>query len=178
MRLPSTSLRGALLALCLTVAQSCSHRAEEFPVPASLELSVSEVQTWYHTTHPETIPAPSQLASRVTSPTAGPVGIALVWVRAITCGVGAQRFVLVPLASDAALFAHSSYLGVRYLIVAKEAANALNGNVVELLVRRTPTPVDTVALVSRLYQSYRNGHMAAPPAAMASCWCIRPTTGT
>jgi hypothetical protein len=42
-------------------------------------------------------------------------------------GSGAQQLVLVPLAGDQALFAHSSYAGPRYLIVAKTATNDLEG---------------------------------------------------
>ena len=66
------------------------------------------------------------------------------------------------MAGDAALFEHSSHTGTRYLIVTASAPNALSGHLVELLLRRTADPVDTVALFSGLYRGYRSGPWTAP----------------
>ena len=66
------------------------------------------------------------------------------------------------MAGDQALFAARRWQGTRYLIVARNAAQALNGNVVELLLRRNSTPVDTLALFSDLYRGFVSGRPAAP----------------
>jgi hypothetical protein len=66
---------------------------------------------------------------------------------------------LVPLAGDHALFTHSPYAGPRYLIVAKTATNALEGSLLEVLLRRTAAPIDTLALFTGLYRNYRSGHL-------------------
>jgi len=86
----------------------------------------------------------------------------LVWAHAITLGQGSQRLVLVPMAGDQALFATRPWQGTRYLVVARNTARALNGNVLELLLRRASTPIDTLALFSDLYKGFVSGRVAAP----------------
>lgn len=77
-------------------------------------------------------------------------------------GAGAQQLLIVPFAGDAALFAHSSVAAPRYLIVAKQSANTLDGKILEFILPRTTLPVDTLALFTSLYRSYQRGSLVAP----------------
>ena len=150
-----TYSRQLLLALGLAAVQSCAHRPAELPVPVPTTasgLSVSEAQAWYQDTYPgAAIATGSNQLSSVTA-TAGGTSTAaeLAWSRALTVGKGAQQLVLVPLAGDEALFAHTKYAGPRYLIVAKTANNVLEGNVLELLLPRSATSLDTLGLFTSL----------------------------
>ena len=162
-----TYSRQILLALGLAAVQSCAHRPVELPVPVPTTasgLSVSEAQAWYQDTYPgAAIATGSSQLSSVTA-TAGGTSTAaeLAWSRALTVGKGAQQLVLVPLAGDEALFAHTKYIGPRYLIVAKTANNVLEGNVLELLLPRATASLDTLGLFTSLYRSYHSGHLVAP----------------
>jgi hypothetical protein len=73
---------------------------------------------------------------------------------------------LVPFASDAALFAHSSHTGTRYLVVSRTPAKALEGKILELLLRRTVAPLDTAALVADLYHTSHTSQAGHRPAAV------------
>jgi len=68
----------------------------------------------------------------------------------------------VPFTGDAALFAHGSVTGLRYLLVAQQTGNSLDGKILELLLPRTTQPVDTLALFTSLYRSYQRGSLVAP----------------
>lgn len=174
MRLPALLLQGALLGLCLAVDQACSRHSNELPTPASnapgSSVSIQEAHTWYQATHPASLPAaipgqqlpPATSAGLVAAGVGPSPGPALVWDRAVTVGQAGHQLVLVPLAGDQALFAGNPWQGRRYLVVAKNANQALNGILIELLLRRTVTPVDTAALFSNLYHRYQSGHLAAP----------------
>jgi|GEM_PF-3367508 len=162
-----TYSRQLLLALGLAAVQSCAHRPVELPVPVpttASSLSVSEAQAWYQDTYPgAAIATGSSQPSSVTATAGGTSTSAeLVWSRALTVGKGAQQLVLVPLAGDEALFAHTKYVGPRYLIVAKTANNVLEGNVLELLLPRATASLDTLGLFTSLYRSYHSGHLVAP----------------
>lgn len=84
------------------------------------------------------------------------------WDKAIPVGHGADQLLLVPLASDAALFAHSSHTGTRYLVITRTPAGALDGKILELLLRRTTATLDTTALFTSLYHTYQSGNWAVP----------------
>jgi hypothetical protein len=84
----------------------------------------------------------------------------LQWDRALAVGQGASQLLLVPFTSEAALFAHSSHTGIRYLVISRTPAKALDGTILELLLRRTPASIDTAALLTNLYQTYQRGHWA------------------
>lgn len=173
-----TRLRGILLALGLGAAQACSQRPADQPAPAGspagAALSVAEARAWYQATYAGSTAAATpgpQLPATASAAGAAPGGAApggapaaLVWERALTVGAGSQQLVLVPLTGDAALFARRPYAGTRYLVVARTSPNALDGSLVEVLLRHTPAPLDTLALFVDLYRSYRSGQFAAPGA--------------
>ena len=153
-----------LLALGLAITQACSHRPAELPSPLSSttpSLSISEAQTWYQqldpAAHSTARTSQAGRAAPIVPPTA-----ALRWQRALTVGMGSQQLVLVPFAGDAALFARTPYMGMRYLVVAKQAPTSLDGKIVEVLLSRTTEQVDTLALFTSLYHSAQSGHLAAP----------------
>jgi len=168
MRILSTCLRGVLLTLGLAAAQSCSQRTKELPSPvadaAAPGVSVAEAQNWYQTTHPGLLTATTATEATAglaaTAPTTSTAQLA--WQRARSVGAGAQQLILVPFAGDAALFAHSSIAAPRYLIVAKQTANTLDGKILEFILPRTTQPVDTLALFTSLYRSYQRGSLVAP----------------
>lgn len=167
-----TPLRGIFLALGLIAAQACSQRPADQPAPmgnsAGAGLSIDEARAWYQAAYADSssvaLPGPQLPATATATGTTSSSGApaALVWGRALTVGTGSQQLVLVPLAGDQALFANRPYAGSRYLIVARTSTNALDGSLVEVLLRRTPAPLDTLALFTNLYRSYRSGHLAAP----------------
>ena len=165
MKIISTCLRGVLVTLGIAATQSCSHQAKELPAPVATSVSISEAQNWYQTTYPGLLTATASdeatTSLAATIPTTTSMA-QLVWQRALTAGTGAQQLILVPFAGDAALFAHGSVAGLRYLIVAKQAANTLDGKILEFLLPRTAQPVDTLALFTSLYRSYQRGSLVAP----------------
>jgi hypothetical protein len=69
---------------------------------------------------------------------------------------------MVPLASDAALFTHSSHTGTRYLVVTRTPTGALTGQLLELLLRRQVAPLDTLALLASSYGAYQSGRWTGP----------------
>jgi hypothetical protein len=162
------SLRAAVFALLAVAFHACTPHLEELPTPAaSPALTVRDAQNWYQSTYPTAAlpsgPQPGTASANATAANgSGATPPVLVWAHARTLGQGNQQLVLVPLAGDRALFADRRWQGTRYLIVARNAAQALNGNVVELLLRRTSTPVDTLALFSDLYRGLVSGQPAAP----------------
>ena len=79
-----------------------------------------------------------------------------------TTGTDAQQLVFIPFAGDAALFAHSPVTSLRYLIVARQTTNVLDGKILELVLPRTTQPIDTVGLFTSLYRGYQRGRPAAP----------------
>jgi len=170
MRLFSTTFwRAALLGLSVVIGQSCSRRPVDLPSPAVTvapvnEVSIAEAQTWYQSTYPSTFAAPSQnnVSHAAKNSSLAFTSTYLIWKRAITVGQGAQKLVLVPLASDQMLFANRRFQGTRYLVVTKNANETLNGNLVELLLRRTTTPIDTISLFTNLYRNFKEGHKTAP----------------
>jgi len=174
MRLSPTYLRLVLAGLLFPYLFSCSRHSADLPVPTASvqapELTISEVQTWYQQHYATTFStSPATLSNGSSSRTAAGGSTPLrhthlVWPRALTVGHGAQTLVLVPLAGDQAqaLFA-GHWQGTRYLVVTKKENQALDGNLLELLLRRTNTPVDTLALFTSLYRSYHAGQVAAPP---------------
>ncbi len=161
-----TILRHLLLTLGLVAAQACSQRPAELPAPraaASTSLSISEAQGWYLQTTPAArLAAGTASARRATADASGATSARLLWQRAHTLGQGRQQVVLVPFAGDAGLFARTPYVGVRCLVIGKPTGSTLAGNIVEVLLRRTPEPVDTLGLLTRLYHSYQGGGLAAP----------------
>jgi len=173
MRLSPTYLRLVLAGLLFPYLFSCSRHSADLPVPTASvqapELTISEVQTWYQQHYATTFStSPATLSNGSSSRTAAGGSTPLrhthlVWPRALTVGHGAQTLVLVPLAGDQAqaLFA-GHWQGTRYLVVTKKENQALDGNLLELLLRRTNTPVDTLALFTSLYRSYHAGQVAAP----------------
>ena len=122
MKIFATCLRGALLTLGIAAAQSCSQQAKELPSPVATAtatgVSIAEAQNWYQATYPglPTATAPGKATASRTAPI--PTA-QLAWQRALTTGTGAQQLILVPFAGDAALFAHGSVTGLRYLLVAQ-----------------------------------------------------------
>ncbi|MGI4821327.1 MAG: hypothetical protein ACRYFV_08965 [Janthinobacterium lividum] len=128
-------------------------------------MSISEAQNWYQTTYPGLLTATASdkatTSLAATTPATTPAA-QLVWQQALTAGTGAQQLLLVPFAGDAALFAHGSFTGLRYLIIAKQTTNTLDGKVLEFLLPRTAQPVDTLALFTSLYRSYQRGSLVAP----------------
>lgn len=170
MRLALTYLRLALAGLLLFDLQSCSHNPADLPAPAATiqkqELTITEAQTWYQSNYASTFSSSSSNSSSPASATSGSRNSSLsqthlVWAHALTVGQGAQKLVLVPLVGDQTLFAGRPWQGTRYLVVTKNDNQALDGNLLELLLRRTTTPVDTVALFTSLYHNYHEGHPAA-----------------
>jgi hypothetical protein len=167
MRLPFTAQRGALLGLLLAGLQACTHRAEELPLPALSQpaLLASDAQTWYQSTiaplgtgSRQATVASAQASIR----SAKPAPALLRWGRTVSVGPGADQLLLVPLANDAALFAHSTHVGTRYLVVTRTAAGGLEGSILELLLRRAAAPVDTASVVAAFYRHHRSGQWAAP----------------
>ncbi len=147
----------------LLLIQACSHHSTDLPTPATTQaaadLSVSEAYTWFQQTYPLAAEAPADKLKKTKS---SAQMARLVWARAITVGAGAQSLVLVPLAGDNALFARTSWHGPRYLLVTKQGHRAIAGNIVEVLLRRGNQPMDTLALFTQLYRSYRKGQLVAP----------------
>lgn len=171
MRVLSTCLRGALVWLLLIVNQSCSQRPDELPTPTSAPagkgFSIAEAQAWYQgrytSTASGTPTAVSSNSARTTADSAATSGnAALLWKRALAVGKGNEQLVLVPLTENHAPFAGQRWQGMRYLVIAKNDNQALDGNFVELLIRRTPTPVDTITLFTNLIRSHRRGRIEAP----------------
>jgi hypothetical protein len=159
-----TRCRKLLLALGLAITQACSHRPAELPSPLSStspSLSISEAQTWYQQLDPGARSTARTSQSGPAAPTVPPTA-ALRWQRALTVGMGSQQLVLVPFAGDAALFARTPYVGMRYLVVAKQAPASLDGKIVEVLLSRTTEQVDTLALFTSVYHSAQSGPLAAP----------------
>jgi len=79
---------------------------------------------------------------------------------------------------DAPLFAHSTYIDTHYLVVAKDHTGALQGNLLELLLRRTGTPVDTAALIAALYHGYQQNTPTPASQGDGYCSCIFPPIST
>lgn len=159
------SLRAAAFALLAVVFHACTPQRDEVPTPdASPTLTVRDAQTWYQSTYPTAalLSGPQPNTTSTAAKGSAPAAPVLVWAHALTLGQGSQQLVLVPMAGDQALFAARRWQGTRYLIVARNAAQALNGNVLELLLRRTSTPVDTLALFSNLYRGFVSGRPTAP----------------
>lgn len=158
-------LRAAAFALLAVAFHACTPHRDEIPTPdASPALTVHDAQSWYQSTYPTTAPlnGPQPSTASAAANGSGSDAPVLVWAHALTLGQGNQRLVLVPMAGDRALFAGRRWQGTRYLIVTRNAAQALNGNVVELLLRRTSAPVDTLDLFSNLYRGFMSGQPAAP----------------
>ena len=170
MLLSYTYLRRALIGLLLILLQSCSHQQGELPAPASTadnSISISEAQIWYQDTYGLTFQINSHNEENGSSTVIsnGKAGLSkthLVWSRALTAQQAAQKLVLIPLANDQSLFAGRPWQGVRYLIVSKEVDGGIDSNIIELLMRRTNTPIDTVALFANLYYNYQAGSVIAP----------------
>lgn len=82
----------------------------------------------------------------------------MLWKRAVTTGQGDQKLVFIPV-NSVQVFTGGNWQGIRYLVVYKRLGQAINGNLIEILLRRTTAPIDTVNLLSELYNS-RGNHMA------------------
>jgi hypothetical protein len=160
-------LRLPVAAFLVGLLYACTPDNTELPAPtiavAEAEISVAQAQTWYQTTYAAPATTSSSASARGSSGANNALD-RLAWQRALTTGSADQKIVLVPLssASDQTLFAGRRWQGARYLVVAKNAGKALEGNVVELLVPRTNAPLDTAGLVATLYRNYKAGRTAAP----------------
>jgi len=157
---PFSWLRHAFIVgfLVAFVAACTSHESNLLPAPAA-SLSVAAARTWYETNH---APTGTTSAKSAVGDSATRQPWALNWARAITLS-GPPPVVLVPLRGDQSLFAGKPIQGTRYLVIAQHPNTpAPAGLIVELLLQRTATPVDTAALFASFYTSYRTGRPAAP----------------
>ncbi len=149
------------LILGLLLVQACTQLSPDLPAPSpstEASLSVSEVYAWYQQADSSrTLPGAAGSAKSSNSRVAQ-----LAWARARTLGAGSQQYVFVPLAGDKVIFAHTSWQGLRYLVVTKQATHTLVGNIVEVLLHRNTQPIDTLALFAKLHRSYYGGQLTAP----------------
>ncbi|UOQ53070.1 hypothetical protein [Hymenobacter cellulosivorans] len=156
MQFHRVNLQVAALGLLAVLSQSCTKLEDPKPTAqnASTNITTSEAQGLF---------LRNSLAEHTGNQLVGEeepsfsIVDHLAWQRAVLVGQGSEQLMLVPLASDAALFANSDYTGARYVVVTRKADNTLEGNLVELLARRRDAPVDTTALFTQLYQNYRSG---------------------
>ncbi|HEX8350603.1 MAG TPA: hypothetical protein VF598_11615 [Hymenobacter sp.] len=122
----STHYFRSILPMLLMVGfQACTHQTEEFPVPVSKTVmtSAKEVQAWYETTYPNVQPLIAvkniqteinSEAQATTPPTAASATqYTLAWGRAITLGADTHQITLVPIVGGEAIFANSSFKGIR-----------------------------------------------------------------
>ncbi|WP_151086601.1 hypothetical protein [Hymenobacter baengnokdamensis] len=140
-------LRKAWLVLLAVLAQACSrHEPVPMAAPQISPVSVGDAQKWYQATYPAAIPSSTRL----------------LWQRAVSIGQHANQVLLVPMAYDPGVFTGNPWQGSRYLFVTKGSSQALQGNIAELLLQPGATPLDTTALLARLYQGYQQQSLATP----------------
>ncbi|TGE15046.1 hypothetical protein [Hymenobacter elongatus] len=159
----SIEWRALLPALLVLFFQSCAPSTEELPSPTTtFSLTVSEARAWYNISFVPPVHSGSNTLIVQGNAIPNSTEAQLLWQQAISVRQGSEQLMLVPLANDQALFTGRSWQGLRCLIIAKKSNHVLDGNIVELLLRRTPTPIDTVTLFTKLYHSYQDGYLTAP----------------
>ena len=142
---------------CAAYMAACTPKEAVSPT-STAPLSVADARAWYDATH--------QL-KRAENKTSGADSTrtepwSLDWNRARML-TGIRPLVVVPFKGDGKLFSGRSVQGTRSIVIEWQPQSGRpTGLIIELLLKRSTNPVDTVALFADLYRSFRNGAAAVP----------------
>lgn len=142
---------------CTAIISACTPNELVPPTPTAL-FSVRKARFWHETTHQLT-----KVISTGSSADSGTVAPwALDWNRARMIS-GPDPLVVVPFQGDNKLFAGQLVQGARCIVIEQRPpATRPTGQIIELLLKRSKSALDTVALFADLYRGFRSGIITAP----------------